>query len=70
MAEELGLGRACGVTRYMSPSQMMVMMVTKVVVLNFILTAAMENFGATFGRSCMAEVSRYQQLVVKVELVS
>jgi hypothetical protein len=51
----------------MSPSQMVV---TKVVVLNFILTAAMENFGVTFGRSCMAEVSRYQQLVVKVELVS
>jgi len=46
------------------------MVVTKVVVFNFILSAAMENFGVTFRRSCMAEVSRYQQLVGKVELVS
>jgi hypothetical protein len=34
--------------------------VAKMMVLNFILTAAMENFGVTFGRSCMAEACQYQ----------
>jgi len=36
------------------------MAVMKVMVLYFILTAAMENFGVIFWRLCMAKVTQYQ----------